>query len=96
MQLKPNETFLEGVVTDIRRAADGSGAVLVFDVQKTTATDIASDFVAAAPGKTVQLYAADAQIYAVGGRYKISAALVGGPNRELLIARAGHKLVPDF
>ena len=95
MQLKPNETFLEGVVTDIR-AVEGRAAVLVFDVQKTIATDIASDFVGALPGETVQLYAADAQIYTVGGRYKISAALVGGPNHELLIARTGNKLGSGF
>lgn len=92
MQIKPNETVFDGVVRRIDHAADGIGATLVFSVLKNHASDPALDFVGAAAGTTLELFASVPQEFEVGGHYSVSTALSGGPRDQKVVVRSSRRL----
>lgn len=92
MQIKPNETLLDGVVQRIDHAKDGIGATVSFSVLKNHASDPAADFVGAPAGATLDLFAAVPQEFEVGGRYQVSTALAGGPREQKVVVRSARKL----
>ena len=94
MQIKPNETVIDGLVSRIELAKDGIGATLVLSVLKNHASDPASDFFGAATGETLEMFAAVPQEFEVGGRYRVSASFAGGPRDQKVVVRSARKLKP--
>lgn len=82
MRIKPNKVVLEGRVERIVPAADGFGAEIELRVKATRPASGFEDFLGAAPGETVTLFAAEPEKLAEGKSYRIAASVHGGPDGE--------------
>lgn len=88
MRIKPNKTIVEGRVKQVRRAADGFGADVDFEVGKSEAAEGYSDFLGAAPGSTITLFAALPEEIEAGKDYRLTTSVSGGPGGERVVIEA--------
>ena len=85
MQIKPNQTILEGKVRRVERAADGWGANVEFTVEQEHAAEGYSDFLQAKPGSVVTVFAAEPDAVEVGKTYTLTTSVLGGPRGERVV-----------
>lgn len=92
MHLKPNRTILDGTVERIDQAANGWGADVVFRVRASQAADGFEDFIGAQPGAALQVFAAEPEAVRLGGRYRLTATVLGGPGGERVVLEEARAL----
>jgi hypothetical protein len=85
MQIRPNKTLLEGRIKRVDHAADGFGADIEFEVETAQAAEGYADFVGAAPGSVLTIFAADPEALRAGGAYQVTATVLGGPDGERVV-----------
>jgi hypothetical protein len=88
MRIKPNKTILEGTVQRVERAADGWGAHVDVAVNKSSAAEGFEDFLQAAPGSVVTVFAAEPDAIEPGKSYTITTSVSGGPQGERVVVEA--------
>lgn len=88
MRIKPNRVILEGRVERVVPAADGFGADVDLAVSKSAPAQGFEDFLGAAPGATLTLFAADPAKLEPGKSYRITASVLGGPRGERTVIEA--------
>ena len=80
MQVKPNQTVVEGKVTDVRPSADGWGADVDLEVLRNLSPARESDFIRPEPGNKLTVFAAEPQHLPKGGKCRVRLTLLGGPH----------------
>lgn len=90
MQLHPNKSVLDARVVRVTRAADGVGADVVVDVRACRAADGFEDFIGAAVGAELTLFAAEPEAVEAGASYRFTARVLGGPNNERIVIEAAE------
>lgn len=90
MQLRPNKSLIEGVVTGVAPAAEGVGADVTVDVRSCRGTGGFDDFIGAVPGESLTLFTAESCDLDVGLAYCLTARVLGGPNGERIVVEAAE------
>ena len=85
MRIKPNRSQLKGKVVRIERAADGWGANVEVAVERCTPAQGYADFLQAAPGSVVTVFAAEPDALQVGKSYTLTISVSGGPRGERVV-----------
>ncbi len=82
MQIKPNQTILEGKVTSIRPHHEGWGADVDLEVLRNVSPSAEEDFLNPRPGQTITTFTAEPGKLVVGNLVRAQATLLGGPHGE--------------
>lgn len=82
MQLRPNQTVLQGRVRAIRPEADGWGATIELLVVQNESPAEASDFLRSAPGTVLNVFTAEPELLQVGEMIRAHVTLLAGPFGE--------------
>jgi hypothetical protein len=85
MRIMKNRTILHGKVRSIRPLPDGIGADVEFEVESSAPAKGYSDFVQAEPGSSLTVFAAEPDSVRPGGKYTVTASVLGGPNGERVV-----------
>ena len=91
MRIKPNRTIVEGRVRSIERAADGIGAAVEIEVERSKSAVGHEDFIGAKAGTKLKMFAAIPEELETGRRYKLTASLLGGPGGERVIVESAKR-----
>ena len=92
MRIKPNRSVIEGRVEAISPAPDGYGANVIFAVEKTEPAKGFEDFLKAAPGNIITVFAAEPEAVEEGKSYTFTTTVLGGPRGErIVLERAQRK-----
>ena len=90
MRIQPNRSELTGRVLRVEPAPDGHGAEIAVAVESCAPEGGKPDFLQAAPGSTVMLFAAEVDEVAAGRRYTLSVTVLGGPRGERAVLQAAR------
>ena len=85
MRIKPNKTVLQGKVVRVAPAADGWGADVDIAVESSKAAAGSADFLQAAPGAVVTVFAAEPGAIETGKSYSFTVSVLGGPHGERVV-----------
>lgn len=85
VQIKPNKTALQAKVRSVRRAPDGWGANVDLAIETSEAAAGYDDFLRAAPGSIVTVFAAEPERVELGKTYTVTASVLGGPQGERVV-----------
>lgn len=88
----PNKSIVEGVVKGLIPAADGHGADLELLVERSEAAEGYADFIRTTPGATLRLFAAEPDVLCIGGHYRLTASVLGGPTGERSIVETAQPM----
>ena len=91
MRIKPNKSIVEGRISKIERAADGIGADVEIEVERSNSAEGHEDFIGARPGTKVKMFAAAPEELEAGRRYKLTASLLGGPGGERVVVESAKR-----
>lgn len=91
MRIKPNKSILEGRISKIERAADGIGADLEIEVERSKSAEGHEDFIGARAGTKVKMFAAAPEELEAGRRYKLTASVLGGPGGERVVVESAKR-----
>jgi hypothetical protein len=91
MRIKPNKSIVEGRISRIERAADGIGAEVEIEVERSNSAEGHEDFIGARPGTTVKMFAAVPEELETGRRYKLTASVLGGPGGERVVVESARR-----
>jgi hypothetical protein len=94
VQIMPNRSVIRGRALRVIPAADGWGAEVDFAVEASRAVPGEPDFLGAAEGSTIRLFAADAEAIEAGKAYTLTVSVLGGPGGERTVVR-GIKRSPQ-
>lgn len=86
MKILPNKTILAGRVNNVKREPDGWGATVEFAVERSVPANGYQDFIGAKPGSVIKIFAAEPDAIRPGGRYELTASVLGGPGGERVVA----------
>lgn len=79
MQVRPNQTILQGRVRAIRPEADGWGATIELLVIKNESPSEEDDFLRPVPGAAINVFTAEPDDVQVGDLVRAHATLQAGP-----------------
>lgn len=79
MQVKPNQTILQGRVCAIRPEADGWGADVELLVVENESPSEEEDYLRPAPGAVIKAFSAEPDKLKVGDLIRARASLLAGP-----------------
>ena len=91
MRIKPNKTIVEGRVARIEPAADGIGAEVEIEIERSRSAEGHEDFIGARPGSKIRMFAAAPEELEAGRRYRLTASLLGGPGGERVIVESAKR-----
>jgi hypothetical protein len=92
MRTMPNKSILEGVVRQVTPADDGHGADIEFVVDRAETAEGYADFIRPADGATLHLFAAEPGEFHIGGRYRVTATVLGGPMGERSVVETARPI----
>ena len=95
MRIKPNKTIVEGRISRVERAADGIGAEIEIEVDSSRSARGHDDFIGAKPGAKLKMFAAVPEEIEAGGRYRLTASLLGGPRGERVVVQSAKRAKPS-
>ena len=91
MRIKPNRSVIEGRVESISPAPDGYGANVAFVVERTEPAKGFEDFLQAAPGSVITVFAAEPETVEEGKSYKLTTSVLGGPRGERVVLEKAQR-----
>lgn len=91
MRIKPNRSVIEGRVESISPAPDGYGANVAIVVEKAEPAKGYEDFLKAAPGSVVTVFAAEPEAVEEGKTYRLTTSVLGGPRGERVVLEKAQR-----
>lgn len=92
MQVRPNQTDLEGEIIALLPALSGRGMEVKIAVRKNVSANAEDDFLRCAPGDVVELTAPDAPDVRVGDAVRAQARLLAGPKGSRAILQSIRRI----
>lgn len=95
MQIRPNQTVLEGFIRGVRPETDGWGVEVVMDVLSNVSPQGTDDFIRSGPGDQVTAFYARPEPPGIGEKVRAQLTLHGGPGGERAVIQSFERLIDN-